>query len=65
MMGYALPQPWIDPTDLQWESNWNGYEVGHPERQVIGLYRRAETNVYLYVDGETNEIVEIWEDEEE
>lgn len=64
-MGYALPQPWIDSADLKWESNWNGYEVGHPDHAVVGLYRWRDSRVYFYLDAETNEIVNIWENWEE
>ena len=24
--------------NLFWSSDWNGYEVGYPESEVIGLY---------------------------
>ena len=57
--------PWIDHTDLRWESNWIGYEVGHPDYEMLGLYRWRDSHVYLYLDAETNEIVNIWEDTEE
>ena len=28
----------IELTDLAWSSDWNGYEVGYPESEVVGLY---------------------------
>lgn len=54
-------QPWIDHQDLRWESDWNGDEVGHPDHESVGMWRWRDTNVYMYVDAETLEIVEVWE----
>jgi hypothetical protein len=54
-------QTWVDHQDLFWESDWSGHEVGHPDHEVLGLWRWRDSNVYLYVDAETLEIVGIWE----
>lgn len=57
--------PWVDHADLKWESDWNGHEVGHPDHLVVGLYRWRDSNVYMYIDAETFEIVDLWEANEE
>jgi hypothetical protein len=51
--------------DLLWESDWNGYEVGYPSSNVVGLYRLANSSVYFYIDVINNKILEAWEGEEE
>ena len=48
---------------LCWNTDFDGYEVGYPERCVIGYYTYGELN--LYIDTESNEVVEMWFDEEE
>jgi hypothetical protein len=47
--------------DLLWESDWNGDEVGYDDVLVVGCYRLANTNVYLYIDMETYTILEAFE----
>lgn len=54
-------QPWIDHQDLRWQSDWNGCEVGYPEVSVVGLYGWRDTNVELYLNVETMEILDMWE----
>jgi len=50
---------------LHWCSDWNGDEVDYPERNVIGLYVfKANINIHCYVDAETMEILDVWEEEE-
>lgn len=46
--------------DLLWESDWNGYEVGHDDVEVVGLYRLAGTEVYFYIDMSTSKILDAW-----
>jgi hypothetical protein len=58
-------QTWIDHQDLKWESDWDGEEVGHPDIPVVGLWKWRDTEVYMYVNAETLEIIEIWESREE
>lgn len=53
----------LDYRKLHWQSDWNGDEVGYPERCVIGYYTYRELN--LYIDTENDEVVEMWFDEEE
>ncbi len=51
-----------------WSSDWNGYEVGFDEVEVVGLYSFEDYDgcrYHMYVDVEHNEILEIWPEEEE
>ena len=49
-----------DWRSLGWQSDWNGY----PEVLVVGLYSTQEgTNLYINI--ETGQVLEAWEDEEE
>lgn len=50
--------------DLLWESDWNGDEVGYDEVSVVGLYREKDKERYFYIDMETMEILEVWENYE-
>lgn len=67
--GKATPkgagQAWIGHQDLLWQSDWNGEEVDHPDVQVVGMYRWRDTGVYVYLNTETLEIIDIWEEKEE
>ncbi|AYP68330.1 hypothetical protein PQE75_gp149 [Bacillus phage vB_BcoS-136] len=47
--------------DLLWESDWDGEDVGYEDIHVVGLYRLANTNVYVYIDMENMKILEAWE----
>ena len=47
-----------------WYSDWNGYEVGYPEIDAVGLYRIDE-NTCAYINCETGEIIESWTDDDE
>jgi hypothetical protein len=44
--------------DLHWYSDWNGYEVGHSDVPVVGLYSLAGTDVSFYIDMENLKILE-------
>lgn len=46
--------------DLFWESDWNGYEVGFDNVEVVGLYRLKNSNVHFYIDMMTDKILEAW-----
>jgi hypothetical protein len=50
---------------LGWQSDWNGYEVGYDDVNVVGLYQMLFTNVYLYIDMDTNTVLEYWEEQED
>ena len=52
----------INYNDLHWQSDWNGDEVGYPERNVIGYY--TKDNINFYIDMENNEVLEVWMDNE-
>ena len=56
----------IDLTDLAWSSDWNGYEVGYPEVEVVGLYSqvRDDGHYSFYLDMETNKVLDFWKDED-
>lgn len=60
-----MGQPWIDFQDLRWQSDWNGEEVGHPDIPVVGLYQWRDTDIHVYLNVETMEIIDIWELREE
>jgi hypothetical protein len=45
--------------DLLWSSDWNGYEVGYDDIDVVGLYRLVGTDVYFYIDVENNKILKV------
>ena len=53
----------IDLRKLHWLSDWNGYEVGFSDSNVVGHYMHGELN--LYIDTETDTVLEMWFDEEE
>lgn len=46
--------------DLLWSSDWNGYEVGFDDVDVVGLYRLSGTSVHFYIDMTTNKILHAW-----
>lgn len=45
--------------NLRWQSDWNGYEVGYDNLNVVGLYTSDELECDFYVDMETNNVLEI------
>lgn len=47
-----------------WQSDWNGDELGYDHILIVGLYQ-IEEGTYAYVNTETGEILEQWEEEEE
>lgn len=56
------------PIKVAWSSDWNGYEVGFDEVEVVGLYTFQDYNgchYNMHVDVEHNEILEVWAEEEE
>lgn len=52
----------INYNDLHWQSDWNGDEVGYPDRNVVGYY--TKDNINLYIDMENDEVLEVWMDNE-
>lgn len=57
----------IELTNLIWSSDWNGYEVGYPESEVVGLYsqERDDGSYSFYIDMYTREILDLWKDSDE
>lgn len=56
----------IELTDLVWSSDWDGYEVGYPEVEVVGLYlqERDDGCYNFYLDMETYKVLDFWKDED-
>lgn len=50
----------IDYNRLHWESDWNGYEVGHNDVCHVGLYRIPNFPIWVYIDTEKGRIIETW-----
>ena len=52
--------------NLTWSSDWNGYEVGYPKSEVVGLYsqERDGGSYSFYIDVETNTVLDFWKDED-
>jgi hypothetical protein len=46
--------------DLIWSSDWCGEEVGYDHIEIVGLYLTRETEIQLYIDMDTLEILEAW-----
>ena len=48
--------------DLVWQSDWNGYEVGYPDSEIVGLYMKEVgfSQNYFYIDMVTMELLEAW-----
>lgn len=57
--GIFLILPWINFLNLTWCSDWNGYEVGHNEHEVVGLYDLKDTEYGFYIDMTSMEIIEV------
>jgi len=45
--------------NLGWSSDWIGYEVGHDECEIVGLYDLLGTNYSFYIDIINMEILEV------
>ena len=56
----------IGLTDLAWSSDWNGYEVGYPDSEVVGLYsqERYDGRYGFYIDMKTDEVLDFWKDQD-
>lgn len=55
----------VNYTALHWSSDWNGYEVGYDDIDVVGLYSFPYTEVYVYINVDDGTILEMWTDIEE
>ncbi len=47
--------------DLLWQSDWDGCEIGYDRVSIVGLYNLKDTDIYFYIDMETNKILEGWQ----
>lgn len=50
---------------LIWQSDWPGHEVGFHEVNIVGMYQLRDTNIYFYIDMETNAMIDAFTTEEE
>lgn len=50
---------------LRWQSDWNGYEVGHDDIEAVGLYTLPDYPIDVFIDCETGKIVEAFYNEED
>ncbi len=59
--------PWLPSQKLNWNSDWDGEDVGYEGVDVVGLYTIANTSIDVYIDMSTMQILEIicYEDHEE
>lgn len=48
---------------LAWSSDWNGYEVGYDDIDVVGLYRSSGHS--YYINAENGQVLEKWADEDD
>lgn len=53
----------IEYSTLYWSSDWNGYEVGYPDVDVVGLY--SDEEFYYYIDSTQAIVLDVWACEEE
>ena len=53
----------LDFRRLHWNSDFSGDEVGYPDINIVGYYVHGGLN--LYIDIETDIVLEMWFDEEE
>ena len=50
----------IKVTNLVWQSDWNGYEVGFPGADLVGLYQKETPTglLFMYINMETYELLD-------
>ncbi|AAW54885.1 hypothetical protein ACYJ80_11875 [Staphylococcus capitis] len=53
----------FDWSKLHWQADWNGEDLGFPDRNVVGHYTYHDLN--LYIDTENLEILQAWFGDEE
>lgn len=54
---------WELNSDLLWNSDFNGDEVGYDDVNVAGCYSLRNTGITMYLDVETGDILELWNDD--
>lgn len=54
-------------SNLGWQSDWDGKDVGFPEIDVVGLYSSSMLQADFYIDMDTMEVLQItmWEEDED
>lgn len=50
--------------DLIWQCDNAGDEVGYDNVDIVGLYNLINTTIYLYIDMDTHEVLESWDENE-
>lgn len=52
----------IKITDLVWQSDWKGDEVGWPEVDIVGCYQKQTPTktILMYIDLEHGELLDAW-----
>lgn len=51
--------------ELNWHSDYSGYEVGYEDISSVGEFTTVDGKYSLYINNETNDVVEVFEIEEE
>jgi hypothetical protein len=46
--------------DFNWQSDWNGDEVGFDEVEVVSLMTHKKYPIEIYANSLTQEILEVW-----
>lgn len=44
--------------DLIWQNDYNGYETGFKDVNIVGIYQLNDTDVFFYIDMETGKILQ-------
>lgn len=52
-------------SDLHWQSDFNGDEVGFDDIDVVGLYSSVTLGHSLYLNTENGEVLAIFSDEDD
>ena len=60
----ALIGTTIDYTKDRWSSDWNGYEVGFDDVDVVGLYSLPDSTISYYVNVENGYVLDAWADKD-
>jgi len=57
--------PWVDFSELIWQNDFSGEDMGYDEIDVVGIYMHKEMNIMFDIDMNTMKILSIWEFSEE
>lgn len=61
----ALIGTTVDYIKDHWSSDWNGYEVGFDDVNVVGLYSIPDSTISYYVDTENGYVLDAWAEVDE